>query len=165
MQISGKFIKKEALTQVFPWKFCEINKNTFFTIHLHWLPFECVFIWIIFCYFEFFHCWLWSCVCLLIKVWIMADVLQILEIPYLANKCSKSTRETLKQDQKSGKKNSRDCVSLLTTCKMSKTFFKCFSGVLWTCEHGLCLVWSFYFYFFCFCFCFLFSWFIFFCQF
>ena len=34
----------------------------------------------------------------------MADVLQILEIPYLANKCSKSTRETLKQDQKSGKK-------------------------------------------------------------
>ena len=41
------------------------------------------------------------------------------------------------------KANSRDCVSLLTTCNMSKTLFKCFSGVLWTC---LCLLWCLYFY-------------------
>ena len=27
------------------------------------------------------------------------------------------------------KVNSRDCVSLLTTCNMSKAFSKCFSGV------------------------------------
>ena len=40
---------------------------------------------------------------------------------------------------------SRDCASLLTTCNMSKTLLKCFSGVLWT---GLCLLWCFCFYYF-----------------
>ena len=33
-------------------------------------------------------------------------------------------------------KLTRDCISLLTTCNMSKTFFKCFSVALWT---SLCL--------------------------
>ena len=28
------FIKKESLTQVFSFEFCEISKNTFFTEHL-----------------------------------------------------------------------------------------------------------------------------------
>ena len=31
------------------------------------------------------------------------------------------------------KVNSRDCAFLLTTCNISKTLFKCFSGVLRTC--------------------------------
>ena len=49
------------------------------------------------------------------------------------NTYSKLATETLKQDVK----------SLLTTCNVSKTFVKCFSGVLWTC---LYLLWLFYFY-------------------
>ena len=48
--------------------------------------------------------------------------LRILEISYPANKYSKSTIETLKQDKKSVKSNSTDCVSLLTICNMSKNF-------------------------------------------
>ena len=46
------------------------------------------------------------------------------------NTYSKLATETLKQDVKSVNKNvnSRDCVSLLTTCNLSKTFVKCFSG-------------------------------------
>ena len=46
----------------------------------------------------------------------------ILILKYLAqqtNTYSKSAAETLKA-------NSRDCASLLTTCSMSKTLFKCF---------------------------------------
>ena len=37
--VSGacKFIKKEALAQVFSCEFCELFKNTFFTEHLWWL--------------------------------------------------------------------------------------------------------------------------------
>ena len=46
----------------------------------------------------------------------------VLILKYLAqqtNTYSKSAAETLKA-------NSRDCASLLTTCSMSKTLFKCF---------------------------------------
>ena len=46
----------------------------------------------------------------------------VLNLKYLgqqANTYSKSAAETLKA-------NSRDCASLLTTCSMSKTLFKCF---------------------------------------
>ena len=32
-----KFIKKETLTQMFSWEFCEIFKNSLFTEHLWWL--------------------------------------------------------------------------------------------------------------------------------
>ena len=88
---------------------------------------------------------LWACICLLGKVWITIDVLQILEIPYPANKYPKSTTETLKLDG-----------SLLTACNMSKTLFKCFSGVLWTwslitvkfifCQILFCFYWRFYHY-------------------
>ena len=52
----------------------------------------------------------------------------ILILKYLVqqtNTYSKSAAETLKA-------NSRDCASLLTTCSMSKTLFKCF---LVFCEH------------------------------
>ena len=33
-KVAGKFIKKEALAQVFSCEFCEIFKSTFFTEHL-----------------------------------------------------------------------------------------------------------------------------------
>ena len=46
---------------------------------------------------------------------------------------SKSTTETLKQDFKSVKSYDWDCVSLITNCNMSMTFFKCYSAVLLTC--------------------------------
>ena len=57
--------------------------------------------------------------------------LLILILKYLArqkNAHSKSVAETLKQDLL--KVSSRDCASLLKTCNMSKTLFKCFSGAL-----------------------------------
>ena len=56
LQASDNFIKKEALAQVFSNEFCEIFKNPFFIEHHRWLPFEYVFIWIIFCYFQGFLC-------------------------------------------------------------------------------------------------------------
>ena len=34
LQVSGNFIKKETLAQVFPCEFFEISKNTFFTEQL-----------------------------------------------------------------------------------------------------------------------------------
>ena len=49
------------------------------------------------------------------------------------NLCSKSTTETLNKTWNLLKVNSRDWVSLLTNCNMSKTFSKWFSGVLWAC--------------------------------
>ena len=49
LQTSGNFIKKEALGQVFSYKFYEIFMNTSFLEHIWWLLLEYVFIWIIFC--------------------------------------------------------------------------------------------------------------------
>ena len=49
-----------------------------------------------------------------------------------ASTYSKLATETLKQDLKSVIVNIKDCVSLLTTCHMSKASVKSFSGVLWT---------------------------------
>ena len=36
-EIAGNFIKKETLAQVLSCEFCEISKNTFFLEHLRWL--------------------------------------------------------------------------------------------------------------------------------
>ena len=98
MQASANYIKK-VLAKVFSFEFCEIFKNTFFIER--WLLFKYVFIWIISryfyrCYFEHvFVCWK--------RYRITIVLLQILEIPYPANKYSKSTTEALKQDVKSVK--------------------------------------------------------------
>ena len=51
IEASSSFIKIEALTPAFSYKFCKIFKNIFFMEHHLWLLFEYVFIWIIFCYF------------------------------------------------------------------------------------------------------------------
>ena len=103
LKVSGNFIKKEALAQVFSYEFCEIFKNTFFIDYQRWLLFETfsfglfsVITKIFVADFEHvFVCWE--------RYRIAIAVLRILEIPYLANKCSKSTTETLKQDVKSVK--------------------------------------------------------------
>ena len=61
LQASCNFIKKGVLAQVF--------KNTFYIEDYQWLLFQYIYIWIIFCYFESFCCWLWAWICLLGKVW------------------------------------------------------------------------------------------------
>ena len=74
-----------------------VNSPSNLLEHLRWLLFEFVFIWIIFCYYleHVFVC--------LERYRITIVVLRILELPYPANKYSKSTTETLKQNVKSVK--------------------------------------------------------------
>ena len=104
LQTSGNFIKWEALAQVFSYEFCEIFKNTFLKEHLQRLLFVNMLslglsaVTSNVSVADFKHVFV-----LLGKAWITINVLQILEIPYPANKYSKSTTETLKQDVKSAK--------------------------------------------------------------
>ena len=81
---------------------CFLPLRTLFCIKSQrWLLFEYIFIWTVFCYFfddfeRVFVCWQ--------RYRINIVVLWIFEIPYPANKYSKSTKGALKQDVKSVKR-------------------------------------------------------------
>ena len=44
---AGNFVKKETLTQVFSYEFCEVFRNTFFTEHL-WTTASEIWAWLLF---------------------------------------------------------------------------------------------------------------------